>query len=113
MAIERVIDDIGTWAAKDIKIAAQKIEGAAEARYLVDLYYQIQEFRKATANQIRSLGKNEPGELIGGVFGTMKSVEDKIKVGLGAYTDTQPLGQWVKQTRGIGPVIAAGLLAHI
>ena len=35
--------------------------GEAEARYLVDQYYQVQDFRKATANQTRAqLESDEP-----------------------------------------------------
>jgi hypothetical protein len=104
--------DIELLVAKDLKAAAQKLS-SAEARFAVDLYYQVQEFRKATANQIRSLGQDEPGELIGAIFGSMEKIEGRIKKGLDYYTDTQPLGVWCKDVVGIGPVIAAGLLAHI
>lgn len=105
-------EDLEFLAAKDLREAAQKLT-QAEARYVVDLYYQIQEFRKATANQIRSLGQDEPGALIGSIFTSMEKVENRIKKGLDYYTDTQPLGQWAKSITGIGPVITAGLLAHI
>ena len=104
--------DIEFLVARDLKAAALKLT-VGEARYLVDLYYQIQEFRKATGNQIRSLGDNEPGELIQGVFGSMEKVENRIKKGLDYYTDDNPMGKWAKDVVGIGPVISAGLLAHI
>src|SRR5690349_17388043 len=93
--------DIEILVAKDLKAAAQKLS-VGEARYLVDLYYQIQEFRKATANQIRSLGGDEPGELIGAVFGSMEKIEAKIKRSLDYYTDTQALSTWAKGVVGIG-----------
>ena len=105
-------DDIEFLAARDLKAAAQKMT-ADEARYLVDLYYQIQEFRKAAGNQVRSLTEPEPGNLITGIFGSMDKVEGRIKRGLDYYTDTQPMGVWAKSIVGIGPVISAGLLAHI
>ena len=38
----------------DLKQAA-KTMSAEEARYLVDLYYQIQDFRKASGNQIGAI----------------------------------------------------------
>ena len=100
--------------AKDLRVAAHALS-PHEARYLVDLYYQIQEFRKATANQIRSLGDGEPGTVIGGVFTTMETVEKKIAKALDYYTDVEKtgMGAWAKSQVGIGPVIAAGFLAHI
>ena len=38
---------------KDLR-AATKFLSQEEARYLVDLYYQMQEDRKRTGNQVRS-----------------------------------------------------------
>jgi hypothetical protein len=106
------IHDLEIMAAKDIKEAAGLLT-PSEARFLVDLYYVIQEYRKSTGNQIRSLGEAEPGELIRGVFGSMEKVENRIKKGLDYYTDAHPMGEWCKAIVGIGPVISAGLLAHI
>lgn len=104
--------DIEFLVAKDLKEAANKLT-VNEARYLVDLYYQIQDFRKATANQIRSMEDKEPTALIGGIFESMERVEKRIQKGLDYYSDTVPLGKWAKDVVGIGPVIASGLLAHI
>lgn len=104
--------DIELLVARDLKAAAQKMT-ADEARYLVDLYYQIQEFRKAAGNQVRSLTEPEPSSLITSIFGSMEKVEGRIKRGLDYYTDTQKMGVWAKSIVGIGPVISAGLLAHI
>ncbi len=104
--------DIEMLVAKDLKAAALKLT-VGQARYFVDLYYQIQKFRMATKNEIRSLGPDEPGELITSVFGSLERIENRIKKGLDYYTDDQPLGVWAKSIVGIGPVITAGLLANI
>lgn len=98
---------------KDLKNASKKLSDQ-EARYLVDTYYQIQEFRKATANQIRSMQEtNEPTEVITWLLDNMKSLENQIKNALDTYTKAHPVGQWLQGITGIGPVISAGLLAHI
>ena len=100
---------------KDLRAAA-KLMSAAEARYQVDLYYQIQDFRKATANQIRSVEKTgEPILTIDWTFATMELMESTIKRALEEYTDAEPsgMGVYMKGVVGIGPVIAAGLLARI
>lgn len=88
-----------------------------EVRYAVDLYYQIQEFRKAAGNQVRIAGKEtpepEPSDFLAWTFSTMKTIEDTIKRALDRWTDDQPVSQWAKSINGIGPVIAAGLSARI
>ena len=85
-----------------------------EARYLVDAYYQIQEYRKASANQVRALQEGkEPHEVIEWLFRQHETMESQIKRALDAWTDGQEVGRWAKSITGIGPVIAAGLLAHI
>jgi transposase len=43
----------------------------------------------------------------------MKTVEREIRKALDLYSDEHVPGVWAKSIIGIGPVIAAGLLAHI
>lgn len=85
-----------------------------DVRYLVDSYYQIQDYRKRAANQVREMVKTGVyNEVIEWMFKSMKDIETNIKKALDEYTDTNPLGQWCKSITGIGPVISAGLIAHI
>ena len=90
--------------------------GRQEARYLVDAYYQIQDYRKASANQERA-GEQDVDEaplaLVGWLSGHMATLELRIKNLLGAYGAASPVGAWSQSICGIGPVISAGLLAHI
>lgn len=98
---------------RDLKQAAQTLQ-PNEARYLVDSYYTIQEYRKATANQVRALGESaEPHSVIAWLQDQTESLENQIKRALDAWTDANPVGQWAKSITGIGPVISAGLLANI
>jgi hypothetical protein len=98
---------------KDLKTAA-RILTKQEARYLVDTYYQIQEYRKATANQCRIMDETEePHEVLTWFLNNAESLESQIKAALNSYTDGDPIGRWCKSITGIGPVIAAGLLAYI
>ena len=88
--------------------------GRDEARFLVDLYYTMQEHRIATAGQERSLVKSgEPHETIAFFSGQMETLESQVKSVLDVFSASDPLGQWARSVVGIGPVIAAGLLAHI
>ena len=85
-----------------------------EARYLVDTYYQLQEYRIAAASQVREMSKTgEPADVLAWLFDQMETLENQIKSALDKWTDSEPMGMWAKSVYGIGPVIAAGLLAHI
>lgn len=98
---------------KDLRQATATL-GRDEVRYLVDSYYQMQDFRKATANQVRALTEGEePHATLGFFHGQFDMVESDIRKALDAYSASQKLGEWARQVIGIGPVIAAGLLGHI
>ena len=100
---------------RDIKKASLTLTDS-EARYLVDSYYQIQEYRKKTNNQCRVLAdgtENEPHETLAFFANNFEVLENNIKNVLDSYTKGHPVGQWLQSIMGIGPVISAGLLAHI
>lgn len=98
---------------RDLKSAAVTLS-RAECRFLVDAYYQIQEYRKAAFNQERSLETSgEPHAVITWYAEQSESIENQIKRALDSYSGADPVGQWARSIVGIGPVIAAGLLCHI
>ncbi|HEV8189482.1 MAG TPA: transposase [Pyrinomonadaceae bacterium] len=85
-----------------------------EARYLVDAYYMLQENRIAADHQVRTLIKgDEPHQVIEWLAAQNEGLEHQIKRALDKWTDGNPVGVWAKSICGIGPVISAGLLAHI
>lgn len=93
---------------KDLKDAATLMRWD-EARYLVDLYYQLQRYRLATNNQIRS-AELEPNSLLGFFAGNFRSLEANVKAGLKAYISQFSVGQWAMSVCGIGEVLASGFL---
>lgn len=97
-------------ALRDIKKAAASLN-LLEARYLVDLYYQMQEYRKATANQCRSM-EEEPHETLAYFAWDFEEREKQIKGALENFVKAQPVGKWLMSICGIGPVISAGLIAN-
>jgi hypothetical protein len=97
---------------KDLRDSAA-LMGRSEARYLVDLYYAIQEQRQRAASQSRTSDDEEPNNVTDWLFKQFKILENDIKKSLGVYASSQVPGQWAQSIHGIGPVIAAGLLAHI
>ena len=83
-------------------------------RYLVDYYYQMQRDRiRANAQILSGLPNQEPHGVLRWLGDNTASLEAQIKAGLDAYSMTSPLGRWCRSITGIGPVLAAGLIAHI
>jgi hypothetical protein len=102
-----------TRLSKDI-IAAAHVLSDDEARFLVDAYYQMQENRIRSDAQVRSMNESgEPNDVLRWLGHQSSTLENQIKRALGRYADSKPLGEWAQSVVGIGPVIAAGLLAHI
>ena len=98
---------------KDIKDASH-ILSAEEARFLVDAYYQMQDDRIRSDNRIRSMDKSgEPNLVLQWLSDQSTSLEKQVKTALERYANSSKVGRWLLSITGIGPVITAGLMAHI
>jgi len=98
---------------RDIRNAAITLS-AREARWLVDSYYGLQEDRIRADHQLRALDQNaEPHDVMNWLSGQRETLEKQIARALDAYSGGHPVGLWMRSIHGIGPIIAAGLLAHI
>lgn len=95
----------------DLRDAAQHLS-SAEVRYLVDTYYQLQEFRKASVNQASHV--EEPNILFTWFGDELKALENEIKRAMFQYAGSNAIGAWTLAIKGLGGgVLAAGLLAYI
>ena len=103
MSVERL--------SRDLRVASKTLSDA-EARFLVDAYYQMQGNRIRSNNQIRQM-KEEPHEVLGWLSIQADILEKSVRASLDVYSDSHPIGQRIRTVVGIGPVIAAGLIAHI
>ena len=109
------LDDLDavTRLTKDLKLASVTLS-IPEVRFLVDSYYSMQDDRKRADNQVRALNTSgEPHDVLNWLLENSRTLENQIKRALDAYSNGVPLGQWARSICGIGPVLAAGLLAHI
>lgn len=98
---------------RDLANAAKTLT-ADEARFLVDAYYVMQANRIRSGNQIRALGESgEPHDVLKWFAEQDQTLENQIKRALDKYSAANPLSEWARSVCGIGPVISAGLLAHI
>jgi hypothetical protein len=85
-----------------------------EARYLVDAYYTIQEYRMSAGKRVRSLADSgNPHGIVLWFFEQDRMLESQLKRVLDFWTLTIPAARWARSIVGIGPMIAAGLAAHI
>ena len=93
----------------------------SEARYMVDLYYTMQDMRIITGNQTSALDRDakktnktpEPHDSLDWVNTQFRTLEEQIKKILTIYIEQHELYWFFEKTTGIGPVLVAGLLAHI
>lgn len=98
---------------RDIKTAAITLSDS-EARFLVDAYYAMQDNRKRESNQVLALGTSgEPHAVLAWLANQSNTLERQIARALDAYSGSKPIGEWSRSIVGIGPIIAAGLLAYI
>lgn len=97
----------------DLRVAARTLTDN-EARYMVDSYYMMQDMRIRTNNQVRALGESkEPSSVVNWAADQFDILETQIRNALDQYSAASPVGAWAREQYGVGPVIAAGLLAHI
>jgi hypothetical protein len=97
---------------KDLKAAA-KLMGRAEARYLVDLYYQAQKTRQLFDSRVDACQSiDEPVDLLRWSAANYRRMEIDIKAALGVFAGEYAVGQWLQSIHGIGRVISAGLLTE-
>lgn len=82
-----------------------------EIRYLVDIYYQLQDYRIATGNQDFSM-QDEPSQNYVVWNMVFHALESEAKRQLEAWVKQGPPATlWAYDRIGIGPVLAAGITA--
>jgi hypothetical protein len=98
---------------RDVRNLTESLDQAS-ARKIVDAYYTLQENRMAFAAQTRELEKQgSPHELVALLYDGLYRMEKALKAPLQQFAGSTVEGKWALEQYGIGPVLAAGLLAHI
>lgn len=98
---------------KDVRLAANTLH-KDEVRFLVSSYYAIQQNRIRLAHQRRTLEfDRKPHEILEWLFVQARTLEDELKKALAAYSNSDEIGAWMQSIVGIGPIISAGILAHV
>jgi hypothetical protein len=98
---------------RDVRSLAAEMDQNS-TRKLVDAYYTIQENRMAFSAQARELKtQDSPSELVEFLSYNLQLMEKSLKFPLEAFAQSTVAGEWALSQYGIGPVLAAGLCAHI
>lgn len=106
---------------KEIKTSILEVGnvGRQEIKTLVDLFYQMQDIRKALREQIRSIEHDaDEGSSINVMIleWNLKNIgiiENGIKKCLELVCQSDPVGRWLLSIVGMGPILSAGLLAYL
>lgn len=98
---------------RDVRTLTENLDNPS-ARKIVDAYYTLQENRMAFAAQTRELQKQGSAhELVALLYDGLYRMEKALKRPLEDYAKSSVAGEWAISQYGIGPVLAAGLSAHI
>jgi hypothetical protein len=85
-----------------------------EMRILVDRYYAMQENRKRSGNQARALSAlGHSVRVIRWLMNESEMLEESLKKIIKAATVQVTFCRWAQSVKGIGPVLSAGLYAHL
>ena len=84
------------------------------ARSLVRTYYQMQKTRILLGNRASALQRAElNSDHLNGIADMFMELEKEVAVWLDAFSGSHPVGVWARGQYGVGPVLAAGLLAAL
>ena len=108
---EILVEDTSTSKLSTEEREASEQMPANVARYIVDAYYQAQNHRIRAHQQIVS--EHRDSAIVTRIMTDAQRSERTYRTALGRYAAAHTVGQWSLTQKGIGPVIAAGLLAHI
>lgn len=100
---------------KDLRAAAGVMQ-RNQARYLIGIYLSMQASRKASDQKIARMEKRglmEPHSVLEWASEKSYAVEKQILAAINMFAESEYMGRWAMGIFGVGPVVAAGLLAHI
>jgi hypothetical protein len=80
---------------------------AERIRNLVEIYYDVQDVRIRSFNRLRQIGSVE-----GMHPEALKKLETEIKKYIENEIKTEPIAKWLLKTKGIGSVLAGGILSY-
>lgn len=96
------------------EVKAAKMLNKEEIRFLVESYYDHQEQRIRLAGRIKAMKEaGQSAQVFEYQLEVQKKLESQAKRQLDVFTQHHPITRWMRSIVGIGPVISAGIYAHI
>lgn len=98
---------------RDIRNRAQN-QTSRSIKELVETYYEVQQLRLSVAGRFKTIQSIDgPSQLLEYYAQQLRRIESSFIKPLHTYAKKSTTGQWALSQHGIGPVIAAGLLAYV
>lgn len=99
---------------KDLRVAAVTLT-PNDVRVLIDLYYQTQRARIRLGNQTRAESDTPVpmNAFLQFLYASYVGLEARITQAMEVHAPQSRPGRWLLNQYGIGPVLTAGLLAHL
>jgi hypothetical protein len=85
----------------------------SEIRFLIERYYQVQEHRIATGNQVKKLEENDESEMLIQFYERFHELERDIEKYVSKEFKRHEMYEWLKDVKGIGPILGASLISYI
>lgn len=119
------VDELLVLNKKNLKEIDVQSPSINEARFLIDNYYQIQQMRINTGNQIRALAQGADNKsnkeernvtkitssmLLYDQYVTMEANAKKL---LDSFVESNYISRYASRIAGVGPVLAASLAAYL
>lgn len=91
---------------------AKPVENISELKALVEMYYDAQKFRLRGNNRMKALERGDSSaELLKLPISQLADIEKGIAQNIAKVVQDEPITEWLLAQRGIGPVMAAALIA--
>lgn len=99
---------------KKTKKVEKVLTDYSQTTFLIERYYQIQEHRIALYSQVRALEKaGEKHDFVLGYAQQFEVMEKQLTKDIKNEVKNHPIFAWMKAQKGIGPILAASLIANI
>ncbi len=110
-----VLTPLDKWA-RDMKNASRLLS-YEHARFLVQRYYQLQDYRIQSANQVNKKASdgepaNDPNQMLQWLAKQDRTLEGNIQSALKIFAGEFRVGKWLQAMHGVGPVLSAGALSY-
>lgn len=91
-----------------------KVMGRRECRFIVDLYYQVQDQRITLDHEARACeAHGESPRFLASFAAIFEHFENLIRASLQVFAQEYAVSRWCMAQVGVGPVITAGLIAEV